>query len=750
MLAGAFTDNATNASIAVTSNGVIVDNTAPIVSSNTTFANPINSSGTATYVFTATEADNNNIVNGTNFTIVHNGTNGGTVTYIGGTTSSATVSLTGVNGDGTVYLAVNSGQFTDNALNGNVSTTSTNAVTIDNALPSATITNSFGTFTPNQNVSATLTFSEAVTGINISDIIQTTNGSTTVSATYSGGTIYELTINATTPNQNVSVWLDANEANDNAGNGNTSSNTLTYLYQALTSYSQVVLTDEGTSSTVSLGSTNRAFTLEINDDKGQGTDGLGDDLNTIFTQVTIGKSGSYNFDDLIESATFYSNNGTSLGTATVNASNLVFNISPSQTITDDNSGTYYVNYKLNSSSTFDIDNVSLTFTLNGSTGITTAVGSTLFDNVTKSTGDFNANQVKVAATKLLFASQPQNHTLANGATFTVRATDAGNNLDKDFVGEIRIVSTIGKASAQDSTENAGNGAFTFNSYKFKTWASNTTIKAQATGLTEATSNAFNIRANAPAKVDITTLTQTRNTLNDYEIKWTPSTDANGNHNKALVIVREINSGYPSDYALSNSIENDINNFVTTTFTANTTIGNSLINDNKAGNASIVLFGLGDADGANQRKIIVTNPLSLRRKSWSVAVYMLDGDINNEKTISINTEETSLTTYFSKEAFEVETDKISKNDLFSVGGINPNPVRDEFNMDLTLNEAMDVTIDLYSTVGQRIGTLYQNSSMNPGLNVINMNMSMFDVSQGTYMLQIKAGDEIMMVPFVFQK
>ena len=750
MLAGAFTDNATNASIAVTSNGVIVDNTAPIVSSNTTFANPINSSGTATYVFTATEADNNNIVNGTNFTIVHNGTNGGTVTYIGGTTSSATVSLTGVNGDGTVYLAVNSGQFTDNALNGNVSTTSTNAVTIDNALPSATITNSFGTFTPNQNVSATLTFSEAVTGINISDIIQTTNGSTTVSATYSGGTIYELTINATTPNQNVSVWLDANEANDNAGNGNTSSNTLTYLYQALTSYSQVVLTDEGTSSTVSLGSTNRAFTLEINDDKGQGTDGLGDDLNTIFTQVTIGKSGSYNFDDLIESATFYSNNGTSLGTATVNASNLVFNISPSQTITDDNSGTYYVNYKLNSSSTFDIDNVSLTFTLNGSTGITTAVGSTVFDNVTKSTGDFNANQVKVAATKLLFASQPQNHTLGNGATFTVRATDAGNNLDKDFVGEIRIVSTIGKASAQDSTENAGNGTFTFNSYKFNTWASNTTIKAQATGLTEATSNAFSIRANAPTAPSGIAISRINNLL--LRVRWTAGKDASGNDAKSLVLLRIISN---NNYALLNDDTNDeILSQLSSTFEANSSYLNGSVqstdlDDINGGKGKIVLYGIGEQFGT-EREVEVTSNINIRSKNWSAAIYSFDGATNDINTISFNVNNASKRQYVSKDIFEVETDKVSPNNLFSVGGINPNPVRDEFRMNLTLNETLDVTVDLYSTVGQKIGTLFNASSLSAGTNVLFMNMSMFDVSQGTYMLQIKAGDEIMMVPFVFQK
>src|SRR5690606_37751816 len=108
-------------------------------------------------------------------------------------------------------------------------------------------------------------------------------------------------------------------------------------------YSQVVLSDVGTSTTVSMGSTKKASTMEINDDKGQGTDGNGDDLPTVFNQITVAKSGSYNFNDLISSATFFTNGGTNIGTATVNSNNLVFNVT-SQTITDGGSGTYYMNY----------------------------------------------------------------------------------------------------------------------------------------------------------------------------------------------------------------------------------------------------------------------------------------------------------------------------------------------------------------------------------------------------------------------
>jgi hypothetical protein len=83
-------------------------------------------------------------------------------------------------------------------------------------------------------------------------------------------------------------------------------------------------------------------------------------------------------------------------------------------------------------------------------------------------------------------------------------------------------------------------------------------------------------------------------------------------------------------------------------------------------------------------------------------------------------------------------------------VNPNPVVDEFSMNMILNENLDVTVDLYSTSGQMIGNLYQSSGLQAGSHVLFMNMNNFDVSSGTYMLQIRAGEEVMMLPFVYKK
>lgn len=748
--AGVLTDGAGNTNIATNfSNTITIDNTDPVVTFTSVNPSIVNSTGTVTFTYTVSDANSNTNADQNGSYAVYG--SGGSISSanVSGNTSG-TVTATGFNAaSGSASISINAGVFTDAAGNSNTITYSS-VVNVDNTVPTATLVSSLGssTSTTNQNTTATLTFSEGVTGLST---IQTSNAG--VSITPINSVSYTIAVTAYSPGI-VKVWLNANQAQDNAGNGNTTSNTISYNYEGY-SFSQVVLTNEGTSSTVSMGSTNRAFTLEINDDKGQGTDQDGDDLPTIFTNVTVGKSGSYNLNDLISSATFFNNSGTSLGTASISENNLTFNVSPSQTITDDATATYYVSYTLNSSSTYDVDNLTLTFTVNGSSGISTAVGSTPFDNVTKTTGGFTANQIKVNATKLAFGTQPQAHTLANGATFTVKATDANGNLDKDFTGVVTIGTNSTFATNQTTTFTASAGVASMSAVKFNNWISSTNVSASVTNntnLTPATSNTFSIRANAPSGVNVSTVTQTRLTLNTYEVKWAPSLDANGNHNKALVVVRELNSGYPSNYALSNSVEADIDNYTTTLFTANTTIGNSTQTDNYAGNGSIVLFGQGEAVGSTHRRVVITNGTSLRRKSWSVAIYMFDGDISNQNTIAINTDQASLTTYFSKEIFDFEDEntKYSENNLFSVSVVNPNPVVDEFSMNMTLNENLDVTVDLYSTSGQMIGNLYQSSGLQAGSHVLFMNMNNFDVSSGTYMLQIRAGEEVMMLPFVYKK
>ena len=717
-----------------------VDRIAPVVTFNTANPSVVNSAGTATFTYTVTGATANTGNNTTSFTVTNTGGTGNVASANVTGNTSGTVTVTGLTGDGNAKVNMLAGVFTDVAGNGSIMTTSA-TISVDNTAPTVTITSNVSGTTTNQEISATLTFNESVTGIAVNDVLQTTNASASVTSVINAGTTYELTINATLPGT-VNVWLVANDAMDAAGNGNTSSNTFTYSYNAVSSYSQVVLSDVGTSTTVSMGSTNKAFTMEINDDKGQGTDGNGDDLPTVFNQITVAKSGSYNFNDLISSATFFTNGGTNIGTATVNTNNLVFNVT-SQTITDGGSGTYYMNYTLNNSSTFDIDNTSLTFTLTGSTGIGAEVGSTPFDNVVKSTGDFVANKVQINAAKLAFVDQPENHTLDNGATFTVKATDANNNLDKDYVGEITIVSTSpGSKSTQDSTANAVSGLASFSAYKFANWGANTTISATATGLTSATSATFSIRGNAPdAATDIEIVK-----INYYvtKIRWKAS-KTNSVDNNALVIVRYDHNN--TSYGL-----NDESNLNSTTFGSNSTYNSApAVNDNSSGTGKIVLLGQGGIDG-DYRFVNVTFTTSTNKKFISAGVYMFSGNANDVNTQSYNTTQTSTAYKITKDIFDFDNDntKTSENNLFSVGIVSPNPVVDEFSMNMTLNESMDVTVDLFSTSGQFVGTMYKSSGLEAGSHILFMSMNNFEVSSGTYMLQVKAGEEIMLVPFVYKR
>lgn len=717
-----------------------VDRIAPVVTYNTANPSVVNSTGTATFTYTVIGATANTGNNTANYSVTNTGGTG-TVSSANVTgNASGTVTVTSLTGNGNAKVNILAGIFTDAAGNGNISAESA-TISVDNMAPTVTITSNVSGTTTNQEISATLTFNESVTGIAVNDVLQTSNASASVTSVINAGTTYEITINATLPGT-VNVWLAANDAMDAAGNGNTSSNTFTYSYNAVSSYSQVVLTDVGTSTTVSMGSTNKAFTMEINDDKGQGTDGNGDDLPTVFNQITVVKSGSYNFDDLISSATFFNSSNANIGTATVNANNLVFNVT-SQTITDGGSGTYYMNYTLNNSSTFDIDNTSLTFTLTGSTGIGAEVGSTPFENVVKSTGDFVANKVQINATKLAFIDQPENHTLDNGATFTVKATDANNNLDKDYVGEITIVSTSpGSKTTQDSTENAVSGLASFSAYKFANWAANTTVSATATGLTSATSTAFSIRGNAPdAATDIEIIK-----INYYltKIRWKAS-KTNSVDNNALVIVRYDHSN--SSYGL-----NDESNLNSTTFGSNSTYSSApSINDQNSGTGKIVLLGQGGVDG-DYRFVNVTFGSTTNKKFIAAAVYMFSGNANDVNTQSYNTTQVSTAVKITKDIFDFDNEntKTSENNLFSVGIVSPNPVVDEFSMNMTLNESMDVTVDLFSTSGQFVGTMYKSSGLEAGSHILFMSMNNFEVSSGTYMLQVKAGDEIMLVPFVYKR
>ena len=135
--------------------------------------------------------------------------------------------------DGTVTLQVVAGAVKDAA--GNSSTASSSVTkTIDQTAPTTALGGSPapGT-TAATSIAVTATFSESVSGFTAGDVTLggTSNAATpwTVGAVSGGPTIYTFTVSAANPaDGSLTIGVPAGGATDAAGNGNTTSNTLSY------------------------------------------------------------------------------------------------------------------------------------------------------------------------------------------------------------------------------------------------------------------------------------------------------------------------------------------------------------------------------------------------------------------------------------------------------------------------------------------------------------------------------------------
>jgi len=132
---------------------------------------------------------------------------------------------------------------------------------------------------------------------------------------------------------------------------------------------------------------------------------------------------------------------------------------------------------------FQISNGNVTFSASGS-------GKTAFPSISTINGQ---NVITVVATQLTFSQQPTSSGV--GATMTpfvvINATDVCSNIDKNFTGNISIIST-GTMTGDPIIIAATAGVATFNSIVHTVAGINLTLTATAGGLTNAISNTFNI------------------------------------------------------------------------------------------------------------------------------------------------------------------------------------------------------------------------------------------------------------------
>ena len=230
------------------------------------------------------------------------------------------------------------------------------------------------------------------------------------------------------------------------------------------------------------------------------TDVGGDAQPTKVTQVTI-NSGSNNTADWstsIQGAKLSTNGGSNfitIGSTTINASSMVFTISAGNlNISNGSSTTVSLYIYLKSSGLtdnkilqFNIPTTSHGFTADG-TGSTFA---STFNNAVTS----NQISISVVATKLIFSTQPSNTVIGVNMSpaVTVSATDANSNTDLDFTENVSITST-GTLSVSPITVAAVSGVATFSTINHTATGTDLTLTASSSGLTDATSNTFNITA----------------------------------------------------------------------------------------------------------------------------------------------------------------------------------------------------------------------------------------------------------------
>jgi hypothetical protein len=230
-----YRDLANNAGTTVTtttnSSSVIFDRTAPTLVISPPSASTVKSGATVTYTVTYTGADAVTLDN-TNVSLNSNGATGA-VAVSGTGTASRLVTISNITGNGTLGISIASATAIDLAGNTATSAGPSTTFNVDSIAPTIVTLSSSATFTTNTTpIPVTVKFSESITGFVSGGV----NGVTVINGTASSfagsGTDYTF---AVTPADNgqVTITINANAAQDSAGNGNIISGALTRIFDSV-------------------------------------------------------------------------------------------------------------------------------------------------------------------------------------------------------------------------------------------------------------------------------------------------------------------------------------------------------------------------------------------------------------------------------------------------------------------------------------------------------------------------------------
>ncbi|HEY5534331.1 MAG TPA: T9SS type A sorting domain-containing protein [Ignavibacteria bacterium] len=248
------------------------------------------------------------------------------------------------------------------------------------------------------------------------------------------------------------------------------------------------------STSTSSGSAVNVFNFKISD-----LGNTGDGLATKVTQVKIKKSsGTATWSSTIGGAElWYGAIQISTGTVAITDNDITFPIT-SGNLDVPNHSNKEITLKIWLKTTGLIDNSTMVFTVSQTThGFTADASGSGFATDFGAAVTGNTMTLRVESTKLNFVQQPTNTNLnaTMNPAVTIEATDANNNRDLDKTGSVTLVSTGSMTGPVTATLTNGFGAFS--NIVHTAVGTSLSLTASLSGLSDATSNTFNISIITP-------------------------------------------------------------------------------------------------------------------------------------------------------------------------------------------------------------------------------------------------------------
>jgi len=262
-----------------------------------------------------------------------------------------------------------------------------------------------------------------------------------------------------------------------------------------------------------------------------------DILPTIVTGFTLTQSTGNAMDnwlDAIKTIALFDGSTWIANASSITATTIVFsglNISVNDNASKTLTLRLSLNPTLNNVGIGNVDGDDFVFSITNTNFIVATDGSSSakssFSTISSTNGQ---NVVSVEATKLEFSQQPSNVVTNTNMSpsVTVRAIDAGGNIDRGYVSSISITANGATLTGSPNEATAALGVATFSSLQFSDVASGVTLTASSSGLTDATSITFNTTLGMGSYIYQTRQTGNWNGVTSGSETWERSSDGGVN------------------------------------------------------------------------------------------------------------------------------------------------------------------------------------------------------------------------------